>query len=157
MKSVYRVFAYLIALEVAIQASLMVFAVAGLFIWVDKDGGVVDAASVEAMFDGDITFTGLAGMMLHGINGMMIIPALALIFLIFSFFAKVPGGSKWAAFVLLAVVVQVTLGLSGHSSPYFGMLHGFNALILFSVALMAGMRVSRVTKATESSKETELV
>jgi len=156
MKTVYRVLAYLIALEVAVQASLMVFAVAGLFIWVDKDGGVVDAASVEAMFDGDITFTGLAGMMLHGINGMMIIPALALIFLLFSFFAKVPGGSKWAAFVLLAVVVQVTLGLSGHSNPYFGMLHGFNALILFSLAFMAGMRVSRVTRAAES-KESELV
>ena len=156
MKSVYRVFAYLIALEVMIQAALMAFAIAGLGIWVDE-GGVFDKANAEAMFEGDLTFTGVAGMMFHGMNGMMVIPALALIFLIFSFFAKVPGGAKWAAFVLLAVVVQVTLGLFGHSNPYFGMLHGFNALILFSVAVMAGKRVSRVTKATESSKESELV
>lgn len=156
MKSVYRALAYLIALEVMIQAALMAFAIAGLGIWVDE-GGVFDKANAEAMFEGDLTFTGVAGMMFHGLNGMMVIPALALIFLIFSFFAKVPGGSKWAAFVLLAVVVQVTLGLSGHSNPYFGMLHGFNVLILFSVAVMAGMRVSRVTRATESSKESELV
>lgn len=156
MKSVYRALAYLIALEVMIQAALMAFAIAGLGIWVDE-GGVFDKANAEAMFEGDLTFTGVAGMMFHGLNGMMVIPALALIFLIFSFFAKVPGGSKWAAFVLLAVVVQVTLGLSGHSNPYFGMLHGFNALILFSVAVMPGMRVSRVTRATESSKESELV
>lgn len=156
MKSVYRALAYLIALEVMIQAALMAFAIAGLGIWVDE-GGVFDKANAEAMFEGDLTFTGVAGMMFHGLNGMMVISALALIFLIFSFFAKVPGGSKWAAFVLLAVVVQVTLGLSGHSNPYFGMLHGFNALILFSVAVMAGMRVSRVTRATESSKESELV
>ena len=44
------------------------------------------------------------------LSGMMIIPALALIFLIVSFFAKVPGGIAWAAYVLLAVVVQVALG-----------------------------------------------
>ena len=156
MKSVYRILAYLIALEVMVQAALMAFAVAGLFIWVDKDG-VLDAASVEAIFDGNLTFTGVAGMMFHGINGMMVIPLLALVFLILSFFAKVPGGAKWAAFVLLAVVVQVMLGLSGHSNAYFGMLHGFNALILFGLALTAGMRVNRVAKATASPEERELV
>ena len=39
------------------------------------------------------------------------------------------------------VILQVTLGLFGHESAYFGMLHGINALVLFSVAVMAGKRV----------------
>jgi len=152
MKSVYRVFAYLIALEVAVQAAAVAFALFGLGKWI-QDGNTLDKAAME---DQDLSFTGVVGFMIHGLNGMMIIPAIALIFLIFSFFAKVPGGSKWAAAVLLAVVVQVALGLFAHETPQLGALHGINALILFSLAVMAGMRVSRVTRATEP-KESELV
>ncbi len=141
MRTAYKVLAWLVALGVVVQAASMVYAVAGLGIWVDKEGGVFDKASGEAMFEGDITFTGVSGFMVHGMNGMMVIPALALIFLIVSFFAKVPGGIAWAAYVLLAVVVQITLGLFGHENAIWGMLHGVNALILFSLAVYAGLRV----------------
>ena len=34
--------------------------------------------------------------MLHGINGEMVFPLLALLLLIVSFFAKVPRGVHWA-------------------------------------------------------------
>jgi hypothetical protein len=153
MRSVYRVFAYLIAVEVAVQASMMAFAVAGLGIWVDKEGGVLDKATFESEPD----FTGAIGFFVHAINGMMVIPLLALIFLIVSFFAKVPGGAKWAALVLLAVVVQVALGLFGHENAVFGMLHGLNALILFSLAFMAGKRVKTVTPRHAETAERELV
>ena len=153
MRSVYRVFAFLIAAEVAIQASMMAFAVAGLGIWVDKDGGVLDKATFESRPD----FTGAVGFAVHGINGMMVIPLLALVFLIISFFAKVPGGVKWAALVLLAVVVQVALGIYGHENAVFGMLHGLNALILFSLAFMAGKRVTSVTPDQQVLAERELV
>ena len=153
MRSVYRVLAYLIAVEVAVQASMMAFAVAGLGIWVDKEGGVLDKATFESEPD----FTGAIGFAVHGINGMMVIPLLALIFLIISFFAKVPGGVKWAALVLLAVVVQVALGIYGHENAVFGMLHGLNALILFSLAFMAGKRVSSVTPDRQVVAERELV
>lgn len=141
MRTAYKVFAWLVALGVVVQAASMVYAVAGLGIWVDKEGGVFDKASGEAMFEGDVTFTGVSGFMVHGLNGMTIIPALALILLIVSFFAKVPGGIAWAAYVLLAVVVQITLGLFGHEAAIWGMLHGINALILFSLAVYAGLRV----------------
>lgn len=153
MRSVYRVFAFLIAVEVAVQASMMAFAVAGLGIWVDKDGGVLDKATFESEPD----FTGAVGFFVHGINGMMVIPLLALIFLIISFFAKVPGGVKWAALVLLAVVVQVSLGIYGHENAVFGMLHGLNALVLFSLAFMAGKRVTSVTPDRQVVAERELV
>jgi hypothetical protein len=147
MRTTYRVLAYLIAAEVAVQAMMAVYAMAGLGIWVDKDGGVLDKAAMES----DLDFPGVVGFMVHGMNGMMIIPLIALIFLIVSFFAKVPGGAKWAAFVLLAVVVQVSLGLLGHENALFGMLHGLNALILFSLAFMAGKRVTSATEAAPTA------
>jgi len=150
MQSAYKVFAYLIAALVVLQAMMIAFAIAGLGVWVDKDGGVLDKASMES----DLEFTGVLGFAIHGMNGMMLIPAVALIFLIISFFAKVPGGVVWAAVTLLLVVVQITLGLLGHENPYFGMFHGLNALILFSVAVMAGKRVSTATTAASASATT---
>lgn len=148
MKSVYRVFAYLIALEVMVQAAALAYGVFGLSKWVE-DGATVNKATMES---DSTSFTGLGGLMAHGMNGMMIIPALALLFLIVSFFAKVPGGVKWAAFTLLAVVVQVTLGLTAHSVPQLGFLHGINALVLFGVAVTAGRRVSTKAAATDSQE-----
>jgi heme A synthase len=139
MKSAYRVLAWIIAAEVAIQAMVMVFAIAGLIQWIDR-GGVLDRAAMES---NESLFPEVVGFMIHALNGMMVIPALALILLILSFFTKVPGGVKWAALVLLLVIVQVTLGFLGHGASIFGALHGLNALLLFSVAVMAGLRVKR--------------
>jgi hypothetical protein len=142
MRTAYRTLAWLIALEVAVQAAAMVYAIAGLGIWVDQDGGVLDKAAFESE---ESLFPEMIGLIVHAVNGMMVIPALALVFLIFSFFAKVPGGVKWAGVVFLAVVVQVALGLFGHEAAIFGLLHGLNALLLFSLAVMAGKRVSTRT------------
>jgi hypothetical protein len=143
MRTAYKVLAYLIALEVVIQGALIAFAVAGIGVWVNEEGGTLDEAAFESIFDGDLTFTGIAGMMLHGMNGMMIIPLLALVFLIVSFFAKVPGGIKLALAVLALVVLQVFLGLLGHSTPYGGLLHGANAFLLLGTAVYAGQRATK--------------
>ena len=64
--------------------------------------------------------------------------------MISSFFAKVPGGIRWALIVLGVTVLQVALGLFSHSVAGLGWLHGINALALFGTAMMAGIRVSRV-------------
>jgi heme A synthase len=82
----------------------------------------------------------LAGFIVHGINGSIVIPALALLLLIFSLFAKVPGGVKWAGAVFALVFVQVMLGYSGPDLPVLGGLHGLNALLLFTTALYTGRR-----------------
>lgn len=140
MRTVYKVLAGLIALEVVVQAAAMVYAVAGLAIWVDRDNGVLDKAAFESE---ETLFPEMVGFIVHGINGMMVIPSLALLLLIVSFFAKVPGGIKWAAAVLVLVVLQVTLGIYGHEVAISGALHGVNALVLFSTAAMASKRVSR--------------
>ena len=147
MKQVYRVLAFLVALEVMVQAAVMVWGIAGLGIWVD-DGGVLDKQTFEDAFDnGDAPFNEFAGLMIHGMNGMMIIPAIALLLVIVSFFAKVPKGVAYAFGVLGLVVLQVFLGLFGHEISALGALHGVNALILFGVAVMAGMQASRTINA----------
>jgi hypothetical protein len=149
MRSAYRYLAHGIAGLVAIQAAVMVFAVAGLYGWI-SDGNTLTESTMTA--DEPPDFTGAIGFMLHGMIGMMLIPLLALVLLIISFFAKIPGGVAWAAGVLGLVVLQVALGLFGHETPYAGMLHGLNALILFSVALQAGRR-SSVTSETTTAAE----
>jgi len=44
--------------------------------------------------------------------------------------------------VFLAAVLQFAFGIFGHETPWSGLLHGLNALVLFTMALMAGRRVS---------------
>ena len=147
MKQVYRVMAFLIAIEVMVQAAVMVWGIAGLGIWVD-DGGVVDKQTFEDAFDsGEAPFDEFAGLVVHGTNGMLVIPALALLFVIVSFFAKIPKGVAFAFGVLGLVVLQVFLGLFGHEFAVLGGLHGVNALLLFGAAVMAGVRASRSIKA----------
>jgi|SRR5690349_20399550 len=138
MRSVYRVLAFVVAAEVVIQAAAIAFAVFGLGKWVE-DGGTLNKATMESD-DGSVG--GAVGFMIHGINGQMLVPLIALAFLVVSFFAKVPGGVKWAGITFGLVVLQVLLGVFGHSVPFVGALHGLNALALFGVAVMAGKRVS---------------
>lgn len=144
MKTVYRVLAYVVAAEVIVQAMAMVYAIAGLGKWVD-DGGVFDKALMES---DDSPFPEVVGFLVHGMNGMIVIPLIALALLISAFFARIPGAVKWAGLVLLLVVLQVTLGLFGHAVPAIGALHGLNALVLFSTAVYTARRTPAVAAST---------
>jgi hypothetical protein len=141
MKTAYRVLAFVIAAEVAIQAAAIAYALFGLGLWI-SDGGVLDKAAMESESS---TFTGDGGFPLHGINGEIVIPVLVLLLLVVSFFAKVPRGVMWAGITLGLVVLQVLLGLFGHVVPFLGALHGINALLIFGVAVMAAMAARRTT------------
>jgi hypothetical protein len=138
MRTAYKVLAYLVAAEVAVQAMAMVWGIAGLGKWVDG-GGVFDKAVIESQ--GTPPFPEVVGILVHGINGMFVIPALALLLLIVSFFTKVRGAIKWAVIVFVLVVVQGQLGELGHDFPLAGAVHGLNAMALFGVALYAGRRL----------------
>jgi hypothetical protein len=145
MRTAYKVLAYLVAAEVAVQAMMMVWAIAGLGKWVEG-GGVFDKAVIEeAIGSGGVPFPEVAGLLVHGINGAFVIPGLALLLLIVSFFTKVRGAIKWAVIVFVLVVVQGQLGFLGHEFPLSGALHGLNALALFGVALYAGRRLRAAT------------
>ena len=148
MKSVYRVLAYVVAALVAFQSAVVVFAIFGLFSYVEG-GGVLDASSQQ-----NTSFTGDIGFMLHGIGGTLVIPLVGLLLLISSFFAKIPGGIKWALIVAAAIIVQIAMGLFAFGAPVLGLLHGLNAMVLFGVAVTAAMRVRRATAAAPASPAT---
>jgi heme A synthase len=57
------------------------------------------------------------------------------------------GEVRWAGIVVLLVVIQITLGMSGKSIPALGALHGLNALLLFSAAIHTGRRTRAVAAA----------
>ena len=147
MKTVYRVFGFLIAALVFVQAAAVAYGFFGLGKWVEG-GGVVDKAAIES----DTTsFPGLNGLVIHGLFGTMVIPIVALLFLISSFFAKIPGGITWALIVVGTVVVQVALGLFAHEIPALGILHGMVALALLGLALNSAQRVPKALAAKSAA------
>ena len=152
MRGVYRFFAFLIAAEVAIQAAAIALAVFGLTKWIE-DGGTLSKATMEG---DDSSITGVVGFMVHGINGTMLVPLIGLVFLIVSFFAQVPGGVTWAAVTFVTIVLQVVLGILAHEVYALGALHGLLALVLFGVAVSAGIRARGAT-ATEPSRQAATV
>ena len=86
-------------------------------------------------------------------GGIFIVPLIALLFLISSFFAKVPGGIKWSLIVFGLTVLQVALGLFSHEVAGLGWLHGLNALLVFGTAVTAGMRVTRAVATMDVADE----
>lgn len=139
MRLVYRVLAYIVAVEVAIQASMVVWGDAGLGKWIGE-GGVLDKSFAE---NGEAPFVEFIAFPIHVFNGMIGIPVFALLLLITSFWVRPPGVVKAAAIVVALVATQITLGILGHSVPLLGLMHGLNALLLFASALYAARRAAR--------------
>lgn len=150
MKTTYRVFGYLIAVLVMVQAAAVAYGSFGLDKWIE-DGGTLDKATVDST---TTTVTGAAGLAVHGSVGVAVIPLVALLFLVCALFAKIPGGVTWALITFATVVVQVALGLGAHSVPILGLLHGIVALALFGVAVTAAMRVPKALAADLSAPGT---
>jgi hypothetical protein len=137
MRTAYRVLAYAIAVEVAVQAMAVVWAMAGLGKWI-MAGGVADASLIES----DVpAFPEVAGFMIHGINGTFVVPALALALMVLSFFTRRRRPIVVAVALFVGVVLQGQLGFLGHAVPVVGALHGLNALVVFTLALYAARRV----------------
>ena len=151
MRNVYRGLGFAIAALVALQAAFIAYFISGLGAWI-QEGGTLDASVFSE--GSTVEVGGAVGIMLHGMVGTFLIPLVALVMLIISFFAKIPGGVKWAAIVFGVVVLQYALAFFARSSavPFLGALHGLNALILFGVAVTAAMRVrSRATRAADEA------
>src|SRR4051812_48670541 len=153
MRTTFKVLAYILAAEVVVQAMAIAFAIAGLGKWVD-DGH----SATKALFDNDnAKFGGKAGFMIHGMNGMMVIPVLVLLLLIVSFFSKVAGASKRAGILLGLVVLQVVLGLAAHGAPGIIVLHVLNAFVIFSLAGVTAYRLSGAVTSEPAVRETASV
>ncbi len=141
---VYRVLAYLIAAAVAFQAAAIAYAVFALGSWVQK-GGVLDKAAME----GNGGVGGEGGFSAHG-QGAIAVAVLGLAFLVCSFFAKFPGAVKWAAIMFGLIVLQWALAFASFALPGIGILHAVNALAIFAVAVMAGMRAGRAARSRDT-------
>lgn len=147
MRSVYRNLALAIDVLIIVQAAAIAWAVFGEGKYID-DGHNVN----KALQDSDtIPFPEVAGFIVHGINGEVLIPLVAIALLIVSFFAKVPEGPKWAGMLLGGIVVQVLLGVLGAGLPFLGLLHGANALLLFWLAFRAAKQAGPVTTTPEAA------
>jgi len=139
MRAAYLWLARIITLLVVVQAMTIVFAVAGLFHWIEK-GGSIDASVVSDWDTTRPTFTGAVGHYIHGLAGERVFPVLALLLLIISFFAKVSQGVVLALVLLVLVLLQTFTGLYGDKMPYLGLVHGLNAFLIFGAAMAAAMK-----------------
>jgi hypothetical protein len=135
VQKAFRILNYIIAAEVMIQAAMIAWAVFGLGKYID-DGGVVNKDKIE----GDkMIFDGEWGFAVHGINGSTLIPLLGLILLIVAFFAKIPGGVRFAAILFVLIIVQAfVLPIMASGAPFVGMLHGINALAILGMSITGG-------------------
>ena len=149
MRMVYKVLAFVVAGLVVVQAAAIAFAVFGLVHWIEG-GGTLDASTAGP--DSDISFTGVAGFMVHGMFGTMVIPIVVILLLVSSFFAKTPGAVRWALIVFVTTVVQIGLGMFAHAVPQLGILHGAVALVLFGSAIMAAMQVKKPVEAARAAE-----
>lgn len=148
MTKAFRVLAFLVAALVVFQAAVMVWGIAGLGIWVD-DGNELTAEVFEDAFEGgDAPFPEFAGLMLHGMMGFMVIPIVSLITMVVGIIAKHPGATKFGVAIFVLTILQTFLGIYGHTLAISGMAHGVNALILFGVAVMAGVRAKAPVSTT---------
>ncbi len=142
MRKTYQILGNTIAALVVVQAAMIAWAFFGLTQWISEDGGVLNKQALECT-DCSGRFTAEWGFMFHMfIVGLLAIPLVTLALLVVSFFAKVPGGVKYAAILVGLVVLQVIVlpMLSREVGSVFGALHGANALVILGVALMAAKR-----------------
>jgi hypothetical protein len=133
MRATYRVLAGLIALGVVVQAALIAGA------WFT----VLHNADDGAVFDENTGYNW--AQVGHSVVGLMLIPLFSIILLIVSFFARVPGGVKWALITFGVVVLQILLAIFGFGAPIVGLLHGINAFAVAGVASVA-MRKARAAE-----------
>jgi hypothetical protein len=132
MKATYLWLTRLIALAVVLQAAFIAWGTFDVFNAVD-DGEAFTAQPEDYN----------VGQGLHSIFGVMVIPLLALLLLIFSFFVKTSRAVWFALGVVGLVVLQFVLALVSFGVPFIGVLHGINAFLIAGMAGVAGRMVGR--------------
>jgi hypothetical protein len=144
MKATYRVLAILVPVLVALQASFIALGVFGLGSWVDDGNDFTKNVLENGGATGDVGFA------LHGF-GAMALALVGLLLLIVSFFAKIEGGVRAAAFVFIDVIVQWVLAFVSFAAWAVGILHGLNAFLLFGLGMMAAAAATRSIKGETSA------
>ena len=146
MHMAYKVLAFLIVGLVAVQAAAHAWASSGLVKYLAQ-GGTIDFESTEAP-----PVPEFLGLMIHGMNGMFVIPIVAIVLLVVALVTKSSRAIIWAGVVVGLVALQVTLGLLGHETTALAFLHGLNAIVLAGTALATGLLVFRRTAVDTTSQ-----
>jgi hypothetical protein len=139
MKATYRALAILVPILVALQASFIALGVFGLGKWVEDGNDFTKNVLENGGSTGDV------GFMLHSF-GAIALAVVGLLLLIVSFFAKIEGGVRAAAFVFLDVLLQWVLAFVSFAAWAVGILHGLNAFLLFGLGMMAAATATRSIK-----------
>jgi hypothetical protein len=139
MRATYRVLGHVIAGLVVVQAAAIALWVFGLLNWIDSgEGNTLTPQLAEDRLEG---VTGAVGITIHSF-GAMVVALLAIVLLVVSFFAKIPGGVKWAGLMFAAVLFQWVIAIVSFETPGLGLLHGANAIVIawlgWRVAKQAG-------------------
>jgi uncharacterized sodium:solute symporter family permease YidK len=143
MRKAHQILAGALAGLVVIQAMAIAYAIAGVFHWIDKDGGVLNSAVYNSWDDKHPTFRGSGGYGLHQVNGTFFIPLVALALLIVSLFVKqLDGAAKRGAILFGMVVLQIILGLSSHDAVILAPLHALNAFGILAMAVVTVRKAS---------------
>ncbi|WP_206079867.1 hypothetical protein [Propioniciclava coleopterorum] len=132
MNTLHRTLAGIICVLVALQAASHAWASAGIGAFV-VGGGVIDASLLGAT-GGPPPFVEVYGLAAHSISGSFVIPIVGIALLLTSFLTHDRGAVMWSALVLAAIALQVTLGYTAHGLAALALIHGFNALVVFSLA-----------------------
>ena len=135
MRAAYLWLARLITLLVVVQAMSIAWAYFGVQQYLVKDGGTLDKAAIES---NTLDFPGAMGFDIHAMAGERVLPVVALLLVIVSFFAKVSQGVVIALVTLALVIVQIVVTKVG--SADLGLFHGFNAFLIFGAAMAAAMK-----------------
>ena len=153
MRKAHQYLAGLLAVMVVVQAMAIAYALAGLGHWLEKDGGMVNKAVLDSWDDNPPDWRGSGGFALHGIDGMMIIPLITIVFLIVSLIAarQVAGAASRAGILFGMVALQVFLGLSLHDVVVLAPLHALNGFGIFAMAFFTARKASASVEATPAA------
>lgn len=153
MKKTYRIVALLIAVEVVVQAAALAWAFFGLGKWIAA-GNTFNKTMLECS-DCPWNFTEERGFMIHGLNGFLIIPVLGLVLLVVSFFTRDKMLIRWAGITFALILIQSQLLPElGRQFPIMGALHGLNALLLFTAAIVTRSKAKAPAPVPEMSMAT---
>lgn len=126
MRRTYQVICHIISACVVIQAAVIAWSTFTILNATNEGG----TALVEE---------GVTGFIVHSAVGQLVIPLLVLTLLVLALIGRI--GIRWAAWLLVAVLVQLILGYSSFEIPGLGLLHGINAFVILGLAEMGARSV----------------
>jgi hypothetical protein len=147
MRKAHQVLAGVLAAFVVIQAMAIAYAIAGFGHWLEN-GGVANKAVLDSWDKHPPHWRGSGGFALHGIDGTMIIPLLAIVLLVVSLLANrsLPGAAARGGILFGMVALQIILGLSSHDVVALAPVHALNGFGIFAMAIMTVRKASTATR-----------